>query len=815
MPENTILSVRNIVKTYPGVIAINHFSMDVREGEVHALIGENGAGKSTLIKTLSGAITPDEGTVCVCGKEFASMTPKLAKEQGIEVIYQEFTLVPGISAAENVFLGEKTKPGLFVDIKEREKRARELFDRLNVDIDVSKPVKNLSPAHQQLVEIAKAVSKQVKILIMDEPTAPLTVSEVETLFRIIKDLKSQGVTVIYISHRLEELFEIADRVTVMRDGCFVDTKDIAGIDRKQLISMMAGRELNESYPEKKCKIGEEVLRVEHLTGNGDTDISFNLRRGEILGFAGLVGAGRTELMRVIYGANPKEKGRIIVNGKEEKIISCQDAIRCGIGYIPEDRKNHGVFLRMSIKWNTVANNLKGYSNGLFVDKKREARAAEEYQDKFKIKTPNLDQLVGNLSGGNQQKVVIAKTLAANSKIIIFDEPTRGIDVGAKHEIYKLMNELAEAGHSIIMVSSDMPELLGMSDRIVVIYEGRKTGELPKEKFDQNYILDLASGGEENEKTKTSWIDLYKKYGIYIFLVVVCAFFSVAAPNFLSASNLINILRQVSMFGIVVIGVTMVMIGGGMDLSVGGQMAVVGMVVGFLLVKLKLPIPVTALIGILTGIAFGTVNGIVAIKLKIMPIIVTLSTMLILQGVAYLITGGYPITGMPKPFLMLGQGYIGPIPIPVIIFVLFILFGWIVMNKTYLGRMIYALGGNKEAARLAGINVDKLTIMVYAFAGFAASIAALIMVARTNASQPGAGSSYPFDCMTAACLGGISIAGGEGKISGAVIGVIIIGVLDNGLVLMGVNSNFQSVVKGIILLLAVAIDCYEAKSKKKA
>ena len=499
MPENTILSVKNIVKTYPGVIAINHFSMEVREGEVHALIGENGAGKSTLIKTLSGAITPDEGTVCVNGKDFTAMTPKLAKEQGIEVIYQEFTLVPGISAAENVFLGEKTKPGLFVDIKEREKRARELFERLNVDIDVSKPVKDLSPAHQQLVEIAKAVSKQVKILIMDEPTAPLTVSEVETLFRIIKDLKSRGVTIIYISHRLEELFEIADRVTVMRDGCFVDTKEIAEIDRKQLISMMAGRELNESYPEKKCEIGEEVLRVEHLTGNGDSDISFSLHKGEILGFAGLVGAGRTELMRVIYGANAKEAGRIFVNGKEEKIRSCQDAIRCGIGYIPEDRKNHGVFLRMSIKWNTVANNLKGYSNGLFGDQKREARAAEEYQEKFKIKTPNLDQLVGNLSGGNQQKVVIAKTLAANSRIIIFDEPTRGIDVGAKHEIYKLMNELAEAGHSIIMVSSDMPELLGMSDRIVVIYEGRKTGEVSKEEFDQNYILDLASGGEENGK----------------------------------------------------------------------------------------------------------------------------------------------------------------------------------------------------------------------------------------------------------------------------------------------------------------------------
>lgn len=499
MPENIILSVRDIVKTYPGVIAINHFSMDVKEGEVHALIGENGAGKSTLIKTLSGAITPDSGTITVAGKSFTSMTPALSKKQGIEVIYQEFTLVPGISAAENVFLGEKTKPGVFVDIRDRERRARELFSQLNVDIDVTKPVKNLSPAHQQLVEIAKAVSRNVKILIMDEPTAPLTVSEVEILFRIIRDLKKKGVTIIYISHRLEELFEIADRVTVMRDGCFIATENIADINRKQLIAMMAGRELNESYPEKHCEIGEEVLRVEHLTGNGDRDISFVLHRGEILGFAGLVGAGRTELMRVIYGANPIEGGKIFVNGKEAKIRSCQDAIRYGIGYIPEDRKNHGVFLRMSIKWNTIINDLKGYSRGLFVDQKKELETAKSYEERFQIKTPSLDQKVGNLSGGNQQKVVIAKTLAAKSQILIFDEPTRGIDVGAKHEIYKLMNELAEAGNAIIMVSSDMPELLGMSDRIVVVYEGRQTGEVSREEFDQNYILDLASGGEENGK----------------------------------------------------------------------------------------------------------------------------------------------------------------------------------------------------------------------------------------------------------------------------------------------------------------------------
>ena len=316
-----------------------------------------------------------------------------------------------------------------------------------------------------------------------------------------------------------------------------------------------------------------------------------------------------------------------------------------------------------------------------------------------------------------------------------------------------------------------------------------------------------------EQTKKTWIDYYKKFGIYIFLAAVFIFFAAAAPNFLSYKNIINILRQVSMFGIVVTGVSAVMIGGGMDLSVGGQMAVVGMILGYFMVNMNMGIVPAIVIGIFIGCLFGSLNGLVAVKLHVAPIIVTLSMMLVLQGVAYLITGGYPITGMPEAFTMIGQGYIGVIPVPVIIFVIFIIFGWIVMNKTYLGRHIYALGGNKEAARLAGINVDRLTVFIYAFTGFAASIAAIIMVGRTNASQPGAGSSYPFDCMTAACLGGISISGGEGKISGVVVGVIILGILDNGLVLMGVNSNFQCVVKGLILLAAVAIDCYQVKTKK--
>lgn len=488
--------VDEIVKTYPGVTAIDHVSFSVEPGEVHALIGENGAGKSTLIKILSGAITPDSGRITFLGNEYTSMTPKLSQSLGIQVIYQEFTSIPTLSAAENVFLGEKTSDGIFVNMKDREERARRLFEELHVDVDPSAKVRDLSPASKQIVEIAKAVHKNVKMLIMDEPTAPLTSSEVEVLFGIVRKLKSEGVTIIFISHRLEELFAIADRITVMRDAHYIGTKKVNEVTRNELITMMAGRELKETYPSRSTQIGEEVLRVEHLYGNGDSDISFTLHKGEILGFAGLVGSGRTELMRVIYGAERMEKGKIFIDGKETSIRSCHDAIEKGIGLIPEDRKTQGVFLNHSIAWNIAINAIKNMANGAFVNEAKVKKASEDYREKFAIKTPNLEQKVKNLSGGNQQKVVLAKTLAAQCRIIIFDEPTRGIDVEAKQEIYKLMNDLVEQGNAILMVSSDMPELIGMSDRIMVMCENHLGGEVPKEKFDQNYILDLASGGEQ-------------------------------------------------------------------------------------------------------------------------------------------------------------------------------------------------------------------------------------------------------------------------------------------------------------------------------
>jgi ABC-type sugar transport system ATPase subunit len=493
MDAQVVLSLKDITKRYPGVLALDHVSLEFLGGEVHALLGENGAGKSTLIKAVAGAITIDSGIIHVAGHDHVQMTPHLSRSLGIEVIYQEFNLVPSLSAAENIFLGDRTGKSILVDFRTMKSKAKEIFDLFNVDINPDILVRDLSPAMQQIVEIAKAVSKNVKILIMDEPSAPLSVSEVEHMFEIIRHLKSQGVTVIYISHRLEEVFRISDRVTVMRDGRYVATKLTKDTNRKELINLMVGRELKESYPSRSNPPGEIALEVKNLSGNGDKDISFLVRKGEILGVSGLVGAGRTELAMLLFGAVPSESGEIWVEGRQVQLKSPHDAIQKGIGLLTEDRKEKGLFLEMGVGWNISFPIIRKLSKYGVVDTKTEIEIAEKYKQRINIKTPSLTQRVINLSGGNQQKVVLAKSLAAESDILIFDEPTRGIDVGAKQEIYHLMCELANGGIAILMISSDMEELLGMSDRIIVLSEGRLAGEVQREQFSQDTILDMASG----------------------------------------------------------------------------------------------------------------------------------------------------------------------------------------------------------------------------------------------------------------------------------------------------------------------------------
>ncbi|MCC8181169.1 MAG: sugar ABC transporter ATP-binding protein [Planctomycetes bacterium] len=489
-----IIELRGIIKQYPGVTALNDVSIAFRKGEVHALCGENGAGKSTLIKICSGAIVPSAGDIVYEGKTYSHFTPASSKDSGISVIYQEFNLVNELSVVDNIFLGNYISRYGVTDHKAMRKRAREIFSQLGIHIDPDTLVQDLSVGYKQFVEIAKAVSKETKILIMDEPSAPLTNREVDILMDIVKRLKATGVTIIYISHRLEEVFSIADRISVLRDGQHVKTMDCQGATREELVRLMVGRELKETFPER-AAIGDDsetLLELRNITGNGVEDISFSLRRGEILGFGGIVGAGRTELAQIICGLVQPTAGTMLYKGKPYRPGSPGKAMKAGIAIAPEDRKQHGLVLGLTIRENINLSSYKKISSRNVISGKLEKNVAERLKKDLAIKAVDIDQTVLSLSGGNQQKVVLARLLASDAELIIFDEPTRGIDVGAKQEVYFLMDRLIREGKTIIMISSEMPELMGMSDRILVLSEGRLTGMLRRGEYSQDKILSFAS-----------------------------------------------------------------------------------------------------------------------------------------------------------------------------------------------------------------------------------------------------------------------------------------------------------------------------------
>lgn len=497
MDKNTVLKLENISKQYPGVLALNNLSMSFQKGEIHALLGENGAGKSTLIKVCTGAVRPSSGTIEINERQYAYMTPQLSKENGVAVVYQELNLVNELSVAENIYLGQKTGGKHIFNKSVIEKKAEELLDSLEMQISPRTKIKNLSPGYQQLVEIAKALSQEAQILILDEPSAALTDTEVQKLFKTILKMKAMGTTIIYISHRLDEIFQIADHVTIFRDGCKIQTLDVKNTDKDTLIRLMVGREMTEVYPKYNGKCSDEViLEVEHLCGNGLKDISFQVRKGEILGLGGLVGAGRTELAQLLFGVAKKESGSIKLHGKEVQIHDSAGAICRGIALVPEDRKQQGLILKMSIEKNISLASLKRISKGIVVNKRMEKQIAQDYAKSLKLKAASLEFEADTLSGGNQQKIVLAKWMATEPEVIILDEPTRGVDVGAKYEIYLLMHEMIRAGKTLIMISSEMEELINMSDRILVLSEGRQAGELKKEEFDQERILKYASGAED-------------------------------------------------------------------------------------------------------------------------------------------------------------------------------------------------------------------------------------------------------------------------------------------------------------------------------
>jgi ribose transport system ATP-binding protein len=509
--QKPFLEMRKIVKRFPGVLALNGVDFDVRPGEVHVLLGENGAGKSTLIKVLSGVYAPDAGEVLFDGQPIQIRNPHDAQRLGISTIYQEFNLVPEMSVGENIFLGREPMLSERLGIVNRRKllqQTAEVLSAFDLQIDPSVTVKRLGIAQQQMVEIAKALSLNARVVVMDEPTAVLTTHEIDRLFRTIHDFKARGIAIIYISHRLEEVKLIGDRATILRDGAVINTVPVATTPVDQLIRMMVGRDLKDKFPKIAVQAGEEVLRVEKLHRKGVLhDISFSLRRGEILGVAGLVGSKRTEMARAVFGVDKVDGGDIIVRGKRTEIQSPASAIRGRLALVPEDRKRQGILASMSVKENITLSMIERFTRSGLLDLRKERKIAQEFASSLRIATPSLDRWVMYLSGGNQQKVVIAKWLGTDADIFLFDEPTRGIDVGAKVEVYQLMNDLVKRGAAIMMISSELPEILGMSDRIIVMREGHIAGEFSRREANEENILNCALGATPSQKSMTQGAEI--------------------------------------------------------------------------------------------------------------------------------------------------------------------------------------------------------------------------------------------------------------------------------------------------------------------
>ena len=495
-----ILTMKDIDKSFPGVHALDHVNFEVKRGEVHALMGENGAGKSTLMKVLTGIYQKDSGSITYKGKETEFHNTREAQDAGVVIVHQELNMVGDLTVAQNIFIGREPKKGFSIDDKKMIEDSKKLFQELNIEINPKEKMNNLTVGKQQMCEIAKAISHKAEVIIFDEPSAALTEKEIADLFEIIRDLRKKGLGIVYISHRMDEIKTITDRVTVMRDGGYVGTLITADSTKEDIINMMVGRVIYED-PKEHSMVAPDapvVLKVENLNaGKMVQNVSFELRKGEILGFSGLMGAGRTETARALFGADPKQSGKISIRGKdgqlrEVTINSPQDAVKYGIGYLSEDRRRYGVVVQKSVNENTTLATMEEFTNGIFINKAKEKEVSERYVKELATKTPSGDQLVVNLSGGNQQKVVIAKWLTRDSDILIFDEPTRGIDVGAKNEIYKLMNRLAAEGKSIIMISSEMTEILRLSDRIIVMCEGKVTGNIDISEATQEHIMDKAT-----------------------------------------------------------------------------------------------------------------------------------------------------------------------------------------------------------------------------------------------------------------------------------------------------------------------------------
>ncbi len=859
--KKPILELKNIEKCFPGVKALNGVSFDLRAGEIHALLGENGSGKSTLIKILSGIYEADAGEIYLDGNPVNITNSAVIQKLGVATVHQEINLIPNMDAASNMYLNwEPTKHHL-IDFKKMYSDAREVLDRIGLDINPRRMANLLSVAEMQLLEIAKSMSKKMRVLVLDEPTASLPAHEVEFLFNILNKLRDQGIGIIYVSHRLEEIERLADRVTIIRDGNHIVTCDKKDITIPEIIKLMVGREVHALHREDGIVSEEVVMHVENLThGELFENINFDLKKGEILGIAGLVGSGRTELSNTLGGGLKPTGGKITLRGKEIRLNTPINALSNGIALLPSERKIEGVSTLMSVRDNIIVSSMHHFSCGGFFTNRKADKFAQKYVEKLQIKTPSLQQKVGNLSGGNQQKVVLGKVLAHGSDILIFDEPTRGIDVGTRREIYSLISDLSKQGKSIILSSSDLGELMQNCDRIITMYRGQVVDEFVNDGLAMSELLgsvlgqpsDAASGnfvdGSSDKSIESEQAELLSKerhavkprsdsnlgyeekqaklnvakaeaqkrkkrnqlffnmllWSVPIFTVLLILFFAFQSDNFISIRNLQNFSKQFGILMIVACGQALALITRGIDMSIGAMMAWTSMVLAGVTVATG-SFTLGLVAAIVAVLLFGAFNGIVIGGIGADSFIITLGMMYVCRGLALTVNEGQPFTGLPTWFAVLAKGDIVGVPLMFIYAVIIAVLFQIVLTRTRAGRHITALGGNREGAIFSGVNVNLRMGTTFMLSACLAGLAGIIMAARMFSGQPNMGMSSHLEAVTAAILGGISLAGGRGDIAGVVLGAVLLTTINNGMNLTGVATYTQDTVLGMVLIFALVLD----------
>ena len=814
---NTFFRLRGIGKQFGGVSALEDVEIELSPGQIHGLVGENGAGKSTLVNIATGVLQPDAGEIIVDGRPVRMGSPTIAAEYGVIAVHQEADLFEELSLAENMLLGHgliRNRLGL-IDWKSTYSEANAELGFLEEDIDVRETAGRFSIGKRVIAEIAAAVARKPKVLFLDEPTASLTGAESKLVFRQIAELKSTGVSIIYISHRLEEVLEICDSITVLRDGRNITTEPADCFDMDSLVSQMVGRRADTFYSREHSKSGEVVFEVENLScpEKRFKDIAFNIRSGEIVGMYGLVGSGRSEMAGALF-ALEKHTGLIRLNGDTLEIKNPTQAAEAGLAYVSEDRLTEGIFANHSCSSNITSAILREISTAGVISSARENKASCEVIEGFAVKLDDPAQPINTLSGGNQQKLVLGRWLQRHPEVLILDEPTRGVDVGAKVEIHRLIDKLAGEGMAILLISSELPEVMRMSDRVLVMCQGKITGQFDPEKDNEDTVASAAfpKADEKHSRhfarqySKRAALLQFRELGIVTAIVMAGVFMSVVRPDeFATLKNIIDVLTSASILSVGAAGMTLVIITGGIDISVGSMLGLVGASAGLAAMN-GLPPFVCLSLALGMGVIFAAINSILSTMGKIHPIIVTLAGISIYRGIMLQVTGGYEVP-LPDGYRALTDGLWLSIP-GVLWFALAVLaLNWLFINYTLTGRRLLAVGNSVKAAKLIGLSPWKLRLVAFVIMGALIGLASVMWGGYYGKIQSNTGLGWELQVIAAAVIGGCSIMGGKGTAFGAFLGAVLIALIYNILIILKISSYWQNLFVGTLILAAVLTDIW--------